>query len=87
MSSRGCTHLEPLPSHLTGRTLALRLDDLPCKRPLQAKRAPRPVCGDVSGPPFEQEQIGHDRHRHRALNTVGLFGDLMLAQTDHAFQF
>jgi hypothetical protein len=46
MSLHNFAHLEPLPSHLTGRTRALRLDDLPGKRPLQAKRAPRPVgCG------------------------------------------
>jgi hypothetical protein len=36
-------HLKPLPSHVSGGTLALGLDHLPGKRALQAKRAPRTV--------------------------------------------
>ena len=65
MALRSFAHLEPLPRQLTGRTLALCLDDLPGKRSLQAKRAPWPVCRDVFGPQLEQEQIGDDRYRMR----------------------
>jgi hypothetical protein len=87
MASCGFAHLEPLPSHLTGRTLALCLDHLPGKGPLQAKRAPRPVSRDVLGLQLQQEQIGHDRHRHGALDAVSLFGHLMWPQTHDPFQF
>jgi hypothetical protein len=87
MSSRGFTHLEPLASHPSGRTLTLGLHHLPGKRALQAKRAPRSVRRDVFGAQLEQEQIGHDRHRHGAFHPVDLFRDLMLAQPDDSFHF
>jgi hypothetical protein len=87
MALRGFAHVEPLPSHLTGRTRALRLDDLPGKRPLQAKRAPQPVCRDVLGPQLQQAQRGHERHRHRALDAVRLVGNLMRPQAHDPLPF
>ena len=71
---------KPLPGQLAGRTFVLRLDDLPSKRPLQVKRAPWAIRRNVLRMQLEQEQIGHDRHRHRAFHPIGLFGDLILAQ-------
>jgi hypothetical protein len=47
MVLRSFAHLHPLSSHLTGRTLALRLDHLSCQRTLQAERAPRSVRWEV----------------------------------------
>jgi hypothetical protein len=87
MSSRGFAHLEPLASDLVCRTLTMFLDHLPSEGPLQPKRTPWAVCWDVLGMQLEQQQIGHDRHGHRALDTIDFFGDLMLAQTDHTFEF
>jgi hypothetical protein len=83
MPSRYFAQLKPLPGHLTGRTLALCLDHLPSKRPLQAKDAPRSVWRDVPGPQLQQEQIGHDGYRHRAPDALRLFGHLMLPQGHH----
>jgi hypothetical protein len=65
---RGLAHLKPLPSHLAGRTLALRRDHLPGKGTLQVKRVPQPICRDILGAKLKQEQIGHDRHGDRALD-------------------
>jgi hypothetical protein len=87
MVSSYIAQLKPLPSHLVGRTLALSQGDLPGKRPLQAKRAPWTVCRDVLHPEVEQEQIGHDRHGYGALDAADLFGNLMLSQAHHSFQF
>jgi hypothetical protein len=68
MTLCGFAHLQPLPGHLAGRTLALRLDGFPRQCPLQAKCAPWTVRRDILGLQLEQEQIGHNRHRHRALH-------------------
>jgi hypothetical protein len=87
MPSRYFAQLKPFPGHLTGRTLALCLNHLPGKRPLQAKGAPRPVCRDIFGPQLQQEPRGHDGYRHRALDAVRLFGHLMLPQAHNPFQF
>src|SRR5919197_6234938 len=87
MSSRGFAHLKPLASDLVGRTLALRVDDLPGNRPLQAKGTPGLVRRDIFGTQLEQEQIGHDRHGYRAFHPLDLFGDLMLPQPHDAFEF
>jgi hypothetical protein len=87
MTLRGFAYLKPLPSHLVGRTLALRLDDLPRKRPLQPKRAPRGVRRDVFGMQPEQEQIGHDGHGDRAFHAVCFFRDLMRSQAHDSFEF
>ena len=43
MSLRCFAQLKPLPSHLTGRTLRLRLDHLPGKGPSQVERTPQGV--------------------------------------------
>jgi hypothetical protein len=87
MSSRSFSHLKLLPRHLPGRTLALRLHQLPGKGTLQAKGAPWAVCWDVLGAQVEQEQIHHDGYGHGAFDTAHLLGDLMLAQADEPFQF
>jgi hypothetical protein len=86
MSSWSFAPLEPLPSQLTGRTLGLCLDDLSGKHSLEAKAAPRSVCRAVLGPQLQQEQTGHDGHRHRALDAVRLFGHLRLPQAHDPFQ-
>ncbi len=39
------------------------------------------------GAQLEQQEIRHDRHGHGAFHAVDPFGDLMLAQPDHALQF
>jgi hypothetical protein len=87
MPSLGFGQLKAFSSHLTGRALVLRLDYFPGKGALQTKRAPRPVCEDIFGVQLEQEQIGHDRHRDRALHPIDFLGDLMLAQAHHPFEF
>jgi hypothetical protein len=87
MTLRGFAYLKPLPSHLVGRTLALRLDDLPRTRPLPPKRAPRAVRRDVFGMQPEQAQRGHDGHGDRACHAVGVFRDLMRSQAHDAFEF
>jgi hypothetical protein len=86
MLSCGFAQLKLLPSHLTGRTPALGLHHLPGKNALQAKRAPRAIARHILRPQHEQEPIHHDRHRHRALDTRGLFGDRMLAQAHAPLQ-
>jgi hypothetical protein len=75
-----CSFAQPklLSSHLAGRTLALCLDDLPRKLALQVKRAPWTIGWHVVRLELEQEHIRHDGHRPRALDSISLFGDLML---------
>src|SRR5919108_3110729 len=86
MSSSYFAQLKPVPGQVASRTLTLRLDHLPGTRALQAKGAPRVVRWDVFGAHLEREQIGYDRHGHRAFHPVDLFGDLMLAHTYHSLQ-
>jgi hypothetical protein len=86
MISSCFAHLKPLPSQLASRTLTLRLDHFPGELTLQLKRAPRSVCRNVLGLEPEQEQIRHDRYGDGAFHPVDLFGDLMLAPTDHSLQ-
>src|SRR5215472_19224012 len=43
MPLRGFAHLKPLPSHLVGRTLARRLDDLPRRLSRNSRGWPRGV--------------------------------------------
>jgi hypothetical protein len=85
MSLIGFPQLEPLPSHVPGRTLALRLCYLRGKRALQAKRTPRAIRRNILGLELEQEQVGHNRHRDRAFDSSHVFGDLMLAQCGAPF--
>jgi len=87
MLSRGIAQLESLSSHLTGRTLALRLHDFPGKRALQTKRTPRAVGWQLLRPELEQTPIRHDGHRPRALDAVSLVGDLLLPQAHDPFEF
>jgi hypothetical protein len=72
MPSRSFAQLEPLPSHLMGRTLAPRLSHLPGQYVLEAKHAPRVVGRNILRPELEQEQIGHKRHSCGALDTTSL---------------
>jgi hypothetical protein len=56
MASREFAHLNPLTSHLAGRTLALGLGYFPGEGALQAKHAPRAVCREILRPKLEQTQ-------------------------------
>ncbi len=58
----------------------------PRQTPVEATRALRPVCRDGLGPQLQQKQIGHDRHRHRVLDAISPFGNLVLLHAHDPFQ-
>jgi hypothetical protein len=87
MRACGFAYLEPFPSQLVGRTLALGLDDRRRKGALQSQCTPRPVCRNMFGLELQQEQIGHDRDSHRAFHLLDLGGDLLWPESHNAFEF
>ena len=67
--------------------LQLFLSDLPGEILLELKQAPRSMGGNILSAQLDQHQVGYHRYANGAFHPFDLFGDLMLAHTQAAFEF